>query len=59
MSSQPKPADMARYQARLNELVAARDTFRSAHDDHKARALNRKIQAQLKWIRKAQALAAQ
>jgi hypothetical protein len=47
---------MARYQARLNELVAARDTFRAAHNDHKVRALNRKIQAQLKWIRKAQAL---
>jgi hypothetical protein len=57
MSSQPKPANMALYQARLNELVAARDTFRAAHNDHKVRALNRKIQAQLRWIRKAQAIA--
>jgi hypothetical protein len=56
MSSQPRPADMARYQTRLNELVAARDSFRAAHNDHKVRALNRQIQAQLKWIRKAQAL---
>jgi hypothetical protein len=47
---------MARYQARLNELVAARERFRAAHNDHKVRALNRKIQAQMKWIRKAQAL---
>jgi hypothetical protein len=54
MSSTPNPARMAEYQARLAELVARRDAFRAQHNDHKVKLLNRQIQAQLKWIARAQ-----
>jgi hypothetical protein len=57
MSSTPNAARIAEYQAKLGELIAARESFRSQHNDHKVRLLNRQIRAQMKWIRKAQALA--
>jgi hypothetical protein len=53
MSSNPNPARLADYQAKLAELVAARESYRAQHNDHKVKFLNRQIQAQLKWIRKA------
>jgi hypothetical protein len=53
MSSQPRPTDLAKYQARLGELTAAREVFRAQHDDHKVQALNRQIMAQTKWIKRA------
>jgi hypothetical protein len=55
MSSQPRPADIAKYQAKLAELIAARDAFRVQHNDHKVKAVSRRIQAQLKWIKRANA----
>jgi hypothetical protein len=59
MSSIPNPARIAEYQARLAELVEARDGFRAQHNDHRVRALNRQIRAQLKWIRRAVEVGAQ
>jgi hypothetical protein len=53
MSSQPRPADLAKYQARLSELIAAKEAYRAQHDDDKVKALNRQIQAQMKWMKKA------
>lgn len=58
MSSRPNPARLADYQAKLAQLMAAREEARTGHDDHRVRALNRQIRAQLKWIRKAVALEA-
>lgn len=55
MSTTPDPARLAQYEARLAELVATRDTHRAQHDDHKVRLFNRRIQAQIKWIRRARA----
>ena len=57
MSSTPDPARIAEYQARLGELVAARDGFRAQHNDHRVRLLNRQIRAQMRWIKRAQAAA--
>jgi hypothetical protein len=56
-SSTPNPARIAEYQARLGELIAAREGFRAQHNEHKVRLLNRQIRAQVRWIRKAQAAA--
>jgi hypothetical protein len=58
MSSTPDPARMAEYQARLAELVAARDSYHLQGKDHKVRLLNRQIQAQLRWIRRARSMSA-
>jgi hypothetical protein len=55
MSSKPNPAWIPEYRARLAELVAARDSNRAQHNDHRVRLLNRQIRAQLKWIRRAEA----
>ena len=55
MSSTPNPARIAEYQARLSELVEARDAFRTQRNDHKVRLLNRQIRAELKWIKRARA----
>jgi hypothetical protein len=49
---------MAEYQSRLAELVAARDAYRLQGKDHKVRLLNRQIQAQLRWIRRARTIGA-
>jgi hypothetical protein len=53
VSSTPNPARLDQYQAKLAELVAARDSYRAQHLDQKVYALNRQIRAQIKWIRKA------
>ena len=59
MSSRPNPAHLAKYQAELlTELLAARDTARRQRNDHRVKALNRQIQAKMKWTGKAQAAAA-
>jgi hypothetical protein len=58
MSSTPDPARIADYRARLAELVTARDTYRAQHNEHRVRQLNRQVQAQLKWIRRAETAAA-
>ncbi len=58
MSSAPNPARLGQYQAKLAELVAARDSYRAQHNDHKVKLLNRQIRAQSMWIRKAQSAAA-
>ena len=58
MSSAPNPARLVQYQAKLAELVAARDSYRAQHNDHKVKLLNRQIRAQNKWIRKARSAAA-
>jgi hypothetical protein len=57
MSSSPNPARIVEYQARLAELIATRDGFRAQHNDHKVRLLNRQIRAQMRWIKRAQAVA--
>ena len=57
MSSTPDPARIAQYQAKLAELVSTRDSYRTQHNDHKVKLLNRQIRAQAKWIRKAQSRA--
>jgi hypothetical protein len=48
---------MAAYQARLTELVAAKAVHVELGHEHDVRNLNRQIQAQLKWISRAEALA--
>jgi hypothetical protein len=53
VSSRPNPARLAEYQARLADLVAARDAARAQSTGHRVKLLNRQIQAQLRWIRRA------
>ena len=50
MSSTPNPTRIPEYEARLAELVAARDSYRAQRLDHKVKLLNRQIPPQLKWI---------
>jgi hypothetical protein len=57
MSSRPNPAHLARYQAELTELLDAREVARRQRNDHRVKALNRQIQAKLKWIDRARAAA--
>jgi hypothetical protein len=54
MSSTPNPARLAEYESWLAQLIATRDAHRAEHDDQKVRLLNRRIRAQIRWIRKAQ-----
>jgi len=54
MSSTPDPVRLEEYEARLAQLVATRDAHRAQHDDQKVRLFNRRIRAQIRWIRKAQ-----
>jgi hypothetical protein len=58
MSSTPNPARIAEYQAKLADLIAARNAFRDQGKDHKVKMLNRQIQAQLKWISRAESVGA-
>lgn len=53
MSSTPNPAHLARYQAKLAELTAVRDSYRAQGNAPRVRLLNRQIRAQNKWIRRA------
>jgi hypothetical protein len=53
MSSTPNPARLAEYHAKLAELVAARESYRAQHNDHKVTLLNREIRSQSKWISRA------
>jgi hypothetical protein len=55
MSSKPNPARIAQYEARLAELIDAREAFRTQRNAHKVRILNRQIRAQLKWLKKVRA----
>lgn len=55
MSSSPNPTKTAQYQLRLAEMVAAKAVQADLNNDHKVRNLNRQIQAQMKWIARAQA----
>jgi len=54
MSAVPNPARLAEYEARLADLFAARDAARTLHNDQQVRLINRRIHAQIKWIRRAQ-----
>lgn len=53
MTSTPDPARLAEYEAKLAELVALRDSYRAQHNEHRVKLINRQIQGQIKWIRKA------
>jgi hypothetical protein len=55
MSSSPNPAKTAAYQLRLAEMLAARAVQADLNNPHKIRNLNRQIQAQMKWIARAEA----
>jgi len=55
MASTPNPAQMAVYQARLADLLAARSAHQDLSNDHHVKNLNRQVQAQLKWIAAAEA----
>jgi hypothetical protein len=55
MSSSPNPAKTAIYQARLAEMTAAKAVQAGLNNEHKVRNLNRQIQAQMKWIARAEA----
>ena len=54
MASKPNPAQMAVYQAKLADLVAARSAHQDLNNDHHVKNLNRQVQAQLKWIAAAE-----
>ena len=54
MSSTPNPARTDAYRAKLADLIAARNAFRDQGKNHKVKFVNRQIQAQLKWIRRAE-----
>jgi len=54
MASTPNPARMAVYRARLADLVAARSAHQDLNNDHHVKNLNRRVQAQLKWIAAAE-----
>jgi hypothetical protein len=54
MSSNPNPARIAGYRAKLADLIATRNAFRDQGNDHKVKGLNRQIEAQLKWIKRAE-----
>ena len=56
MATRPNPARVASYEAKLAELIAARDTHRAERNDQRVRVLNRQILAQRKWIRWAREL---
>jgi hypothetical protein len=58
MASRPNPAQMAVYQAKLTDLVAARAVHQDLDNDHQVKNLNRQIQAQLKWIASAESASA-
>ena len=53
----PDPARMADYQARLAGLIDIRSAHAELNNDHHVKNLNRQIQAQLKWIKAAEAMA--
>ena len=52
MSATPNPARLPEYQARLADLFAAREAAKANHDDQQVRLLNRRIRAQIRWIRR-------
>jgi hypothetical protein len=54
MSSTPNPARIDEYRTKLADLIATRNTFRDQGKDHKVKFVNRQIQAQLKWIKRAE-----
>jgi hypothetical protein len=56
MATRPNPARLPEYQAKLGELMAAREEFRALRNDQAVRVVNRQIRAQLKWIKKAREL---
>jgi hypothetical protein len=55
VASTPDPARLSEYKARLATLVATKDVEADQNRDHKVKNLNRQIQAQLKWIARAEA----
>jgi len=56
VASTPDPARLAEYNTRLATLIAAKDLEAEQSRDHQVKNLNRQIQAQLKWIARAEAL---
>jgi hypothetical protein len=56
MSSTPNPERIAGYRAKLAELIDTRNTFRDQGKLHNIKGVNRQIEAQLKWIRRAELL---
>ena len=55
MASTPDPSRLPEYKTTLARLVAAKDVEADQNRDHHVKNLNRQIQAQLKWIAKAEA----
>jgi hypothetical protein len=55
MASTANPARLDDYRARLADLVEAKTAHQDLNNDHHVKNLNRQIQAQLKWIAKAEA----
>ena len=57
MASTPNPSRLRHYHSHLDDLRALRATHVAAGNDAKVGNVNRRIQAQLKWIALAEALA--
>ncbi len=57
MTSTADPARLDDYRARLAVLLDAKTAHQDLNNDHHVKNLNRQIQAQLKWIAKAEATA--
>ncbi|MGH9023123.1 MAG: hypothetical protein ACRDV9_08495 [Acidimicrobiia bacterium] len=57
MASTPNPSRLRHYQTHLDELVTLRASHVAAGNDVKVGNVNRRIQAQLKWIAAAEKLA--
>jgi hypothetical protein len=55
VASTPDPARLSEYKTRLAMLIATKEVEADQNRDHKVKNLNRQIQAQLKWIAKAEA----
>lgn len=55
MSKTPDPARIGEYQARLTELVRARDAYKAERNLQRVKVLNRQIRSQQKWIERAAA----
>jgi len=57
VASTPNPSRLRHYHSHLDDLRALRATHVAAGNDAKVGNVNRRIQAQLKWIALAEALA--
>ncbi|HVV35334.1 MAG TPA: hypothetical protein VHC63_01940 [Acidimicrobiales bacterium] len=56
MSRTPNPERLDVYEAKLAELIAERNTAATQRKDRRVYALNRQIEAQRRWIKRARSV---